>query len=78
MLKNLDVVAAIIEREGKILLARRPEDGDQPGLWEFPGGKVEADETQLRRWRVNCWKSWALRQTLAIMLPATGARFQAG
>lgn len=46
MLKNLDVVAAIIEREGKILLARRPEDGDQPGLWEFPGGKVEADETQ--------------------------------
>lgn len=46
MLKNLDVVAAIIEREGKILLARRPEEGDQPGLWEFPGGKVEAGETQ--------------------------------
>lgn len=46
MLKNLDVVAAIIEREGKILLARRPENGDQPGLWEFPGGKVETGETQ--------------------------------
>ncbi|NIF47798.1 pyrimidine (deoxy)nucleoside triphosphate diphosphatase [Enterobacter sp. Ap-1006] len=46
MLKNLDVVAAIVEREGKILLARRPENGDQPGLWEFPGGKVEAGETQ--------------------------------
>lgn len=46
MLKNLDVVAAIIEREGKILLARRPESGDQPGLWEFPGGKVEPGETQ--------------------------------
>ncbi|EJF31618.1 MULTISPECIES: pyrimidine (deoxy)nucleoside triphosphate diphosphatase [Enterobacteriaceae] len=46
MLKNLDVVAAVIEREGKILLARRPENGDQPGLWEFPGGKVERGETQ--------------------------------
>ena len=46
MLKNFDVVAAIIESEGKILLARRPENGDQPGLWEFPGGKVEAGETQ--------------------------------
>lgn len=46
MPKTLDVVAAIIERDGKILLARRPESGDQPGLWEFPGGKVDAGETQ--------------------------------
>ncbi len=46
MLKTLDVVAAIIVRDGKILLACRPETGDQPGLWEFPGGKVEAYETQ--------------------------------
>lgn len=46
MLKAIEVVAAIIERDNKILLARRPESGDQPGLWEFPGGKVESDETQ--------------------------------
>ncbi len=46
MIKTLDVVAAIIERDGKILLAQRPEDGDQPGLWEFPGGKVESGESQ--------------------------------
>lgn len=43
---TLDVVAAIIEHDGKILLARRPEGGDQAGLWEFPGGKVEKGETQ--------------------------------
>lgn len=42
----IDVVAAIIERDGKILLAQRPEKGDQPGLWEFAGGKLEAGETQ--------------------------------
>ncbi len=46
MLKIIDVVAAIIERDGKILLAQRPEQGDQAGLWEFAGGKVEPGETQ--------------------------------
>lgn len=46
MLKTIDVVAAIIERDGKILLAQRPEHGDQAGLWEFAGGKVEAGESQ--------------------------------
>ena len=46
MLKTLDVVAAILEKEGKILLAQRPEHADQPGMWEFAGGKVEAGETQ--------------------------------
>ncbi|AHK21210.1 pyrimidine (deoxy)nucleoside triphosphate diphosphatase [Yersinia similis] len=42
----IDVVAAIIERDGKILLAQRDGQSDQAGLWEFPGGKVEAGETQ--------------------------------
>lgn len=46
MTKVLDVVAAMIEHNGNILLARRPETGDQPGYWEFPGGKVEINETQ--------------------------------
>lgn len=46
-MKNItDVVAAIIEHNGKILLACRPDSGDQAGYWEFPGGKVEADESQ--------------------------------
>lgn len=46
MPKTLDVVAAIIERNGKILLARRPDGGDQAGFWEFPGGKVDLGESQ--------------------------------
>ncbi|MGU3412284.1 pyrimidine (deoxy)nucleoside triphosphate diphosphatase [Enterobacteriaceae bacterium C34A] len=46
MLKTIDVVAAIIERDGLILLAQRPAHADQPGMWEFPGGKVETGETQ--------------------------------
>ncbi|EFE09192.1 CTP pyrophosphohydrolase [Citrobacter youngae ATCC 29220] len=46
MMKTLDVVAAIIERDGKILLAQRAPDADQPGMWEFAGGKVEPGESQ--------------------------------
>lgn len=45
-MKTIDVVAAMIEREGKLLLARRDASSDQAGLWEFPGGKVEAGESQ--------------------------------
>ena len=40
------VTAAILEKDGKILIAKR-ETGDElfAGLWEFPGGKVEEGET---------------------------------
>jgi 8-oxo-dGTP diphosphatase len=38
------VVAAIIERDGRILICRRRADQPHPLQWEFPGGKVEAGE----------------------------------
>ena len=36
---------ALIDRDGRVLLAQRPEGKPMAGLWEFPGGKVEAGET---------------------------------
>lgn len=39
------VVAAVLEREGKILICRRRPDQAHPLKWEFPGGKVEAGES---------------------------------
>ncbi len=42
---HYDVSAAVIRRNGHILLARRPENGMLGGLWEFPGGKVQPGET---------------------------------
>ncbi|AMO72171.1 (deoxy)nucleoside triphosphate pyrophosphohydrolase [Sphingorhabdus sp. M41] len=37
--------AALIDKNGRVLLQKRPEGKPMAGLWEFPGGKVEAGET---------------------------------
>jgi 8-oxo-dGTP diphosphatase len=42
--KVTDVAAAVIERPGEFLLAKRPEGKPYPGYWEFPGGKMETGE----------------------------------
>jgi 8-oxo-dGTP diphosphatase len=39
------VVAAIVEREGRILICRRKAEQPHPLKWEFPGGKVEDGES---------------------------------
>lgn len=41
----LVAAAALIDPDGRVLLAQRPEGRPMAGLWEFPGGKVEPGET---------------------------------
>jgi 8-oxo-dGTP diphosphatase len=41
----LVVACALIDADGRVLIARRPEGKPMAGLWEFPGGKVEGPET---------------------------------
>ncbi|RWN50149.1 (deoxy)nucleoside triphosphate pyrophosphohydrolase [Mesorhizobium sp.] len=45
--KRLVLVAAcaLVDTDGRVLLAQRPEGKQLAGLWEFPGGKVEPGET---------------------------------
>ena len=42
---TLVVAAALIDPDGRVLIAQRPPGKAMAGLWEFPGGKIEPDET---------------------------------
>jgi mutator protein MutT len=44
-MRVIDVAAALVFREGKLLITQRHEDAHLGGLWEFPGGKREPNET---------------------------------
>jgi 8-oxo-dGTP diphosphatase len=39
------VAAALVDADGRVLVQRRPAGAPMAGLWEFPGGKLEAGET---------------------------------
>ncbi len=41
----LVAAVALIDKDGRVLLAQRPEGKSMAGLWEFPGGKIETGET---------------------------------
>jgi len=41
----LVVAAALVDRDGRILVTQRPEGKAMAGLWEFPGGKVQTGES---------------------------------
>ena len=40
----LVVAVALVDADGRVLIAQRPEGKSMAGLWEFPGGKIEAEE----------------------------------
>ncbi|QNO28555.1 (deoxy)nucleoside triphosphate pyrophosphohydrolase [Sphingopyxis sp. OPL5] len=39
------VAAALVDRDGRVLVQQRPEGTAMAGLWEFPGGKIDPGET---------------------------------
>ena len=73
-MKTVFVAAVtLIDPEGRILLAQRPEGKSMAGLWEFPGGKVEPGETPeealIRELQeelgINTWRSCLAPLTFA-------------
>ena len=45
------VAAALFDAEGRVLIAERPAGKHMAGRWEFPGGKIDTDETELEALR---------------------------
>mgnify|MGYP001813517661 FL=1 len=60
-LPHQDIAAALVWRGPHLLIARRPEEGLLGGLWEFPGGKVEAGETPADAARREVWEEHRVR-----------------
>ena len=46
-MKEIQVTGAIIKKNDKYLIGRRGPNEKSPGLWEFPGGKIEKGETPI-------------------------------
>lgn len=66
------VVAAVVRRDNRLLVCRRPVHKHYGGLWEFPGGKVAADE------RDEDALARELREELGVILvSASPAEFEA-
>ena len=73
--KKIVLVAAcaLVDSDGRILLAQRPEGKPLAGLWEFPGGKVEAGETPEETLIRELEEELGIRTKVACLAPLTFA-----
>jgi len=73
------VLAAVIERGGRLLVCRRPPHKRHGGLWEFPGGKVEQGESDLEATRRELAEELGVRALAAgatlLAIPDPGSEF---
>lgn len=65
-MRRIHVMAAVIRgRDGRILIAKRPDHAHQGGLWEFPGGKLEPGEARLAALERELYEELGIRITRA-------------
>lgn len=76
--KHVHVAVAVIIRDGRVLIARRPDHVHQGGLREFPGGKVEPGETVQQALVREIAEETGLRVPLDSLQPVIGIRHDYG
>lgn len=69
----LVAACALVDADGRILLAQRPEGKSLAGLWEFPGGKVESGETPEETLIRELEEELGIRTKVACLAPLTFA-----
>ncbi len=69
----LVAACALVDADGRVLLAQRPEGKTLAGLWEFPGGKVEAGETPEETLIRELDEELGIRTKVACLAPLTFA-----
>lgn len=65
--ETIPVLAAVVRRDGRYLVARRPGEKRHGGLWEFPGGKMAPEESLLEA------ATRELREELGLSVTGVGA-----
>ncbi|MEX2476181.1 Nudix family hydrolase [Marinobacter sp.] len=76
--KDIHVAVAVIVREGRVLIARRPDNAHQGGLLEFPGGKVEPGETVQQALVREIHEETGLQVPITSLRPVIGIRHDYG
>ena len=69
----LVAAVALVDADGRVLLAQRPEGKTLAGLWEFPGGKVEQGETPEETIVREVFEEVGLETKIACLAPLTFA-----
>jgi 8-oxo-dGTP diphosphatase len=72
---NIDVACAIIEKDGLVLAAQRSETMSLPLKWEFPGGKLEPDESPDACLKRELVEELGIQVTIQSALPSSNWQY---